>query len=141
VVTKPKDLYIGHTIACDKMPETIITEEGNDGESKTAFKFLRQYGASAKQPYVDGWSNVVIAGEILPYDDTDGTGFHPNEPGLQATMRITSPSGKTYVSCVTFDEDAHREERDGYYSILEEYMNQSSRISPNPDEQPVYLKT
>lgn len=117
------------------MLDAIRIDGNSKDEAKTAYKFLKEYGKSAKYNFGRDWSELKVK-HLSQYDDTDGSGMHPNRPGIDAIIHIKGPSGILYEALVPLDEDAHRNESEGYF-VTDSYISQE--IPTNPNNQPVYL--
>ena len=53
-----------------------------------------------------GWRDYSIT-NLNYFDDTDGSGLHPNQPGVEADIQVTAPSGLVYEGKFILNESAH----------------------------------
>lgn len=62
-----------------------------------------------------GWSKFKLYDENY-YDDTDGSGMHPNEPGVTAFVEVTAPSGTIYRARKIINEEIHNDKANLEYN-------------------------
>lgn len=97
-----------------KKLKLIEVDRYSEGEAGIAYELMKDYARLARQANAEGWSEVMVI-NMMPFDDTDGSGLHPNRPGLDALLQVSGPSGKVYKALCTVNESAHENEPDGMF--------------------------
>jgi hypothetical protein len=73
-------------------------------EMDIAYRVLHNFAQRGVE--TSGWRDYSVS-NLIEFDDTDGSGLHPNQPGVCANIRATAPSGKVYFGQFTLNEDVH----------------------------------
>lgn len=114
--------------------EPIEVDRDDSGEKGLAYEIMEEYAKEAQQTNMANWSQIEVM-NVSYYDDTDGSGVHPNRPGVTVRLQITSPSNKLYQTICDLNENIHHTKEEGVF-FSEPY---SHRKPSNLNKQPVYL--